>query len=82
MIEQGTSTSDKRFLVVMSNRDVYYANQEDAMNILAYIQFGTDKVYRFKDVKTGNKVSVNVAQVSSLVEPSGTNRGAGYGSNQ
>lgn len=77
MIEQGTSTSDQRFLVVMSNRDVYYANQEDAMNILAYIQLGTDNVCRFEDVKTGNKVSVNVAQVSSVVEPSG--RGAGYG---
>lgn len=80
MTEQGTSTSDQRFLVVMGNRDVYYANQEDAMNILAYIQFGTDKVYRFQDVKTKNRVSVNVAQVSSLVEPS--SRGAGYGSGQ
>lgn len=79
MGEQGSATRDSRFLVVMNNKDVYYATGDDATDILACVEFGTSKVYRFQDVKTGNWVAVNSQYVSSVVEPS---RGSSYGVSQ
>lgn len=62
----GYNNSDS-VLVVMTNKDVYYVTRMDAVNIEHNIDNGK-KMYRATDIKSGSKLWLQLANISSIVE--------------
>ena len=58
----------KHILVVMTNKDVYYVNKEDAEHITEAINGGIVELVRVTDAKSKALIVIQLKNVSSLVE--------------
>lgn len=60
-------TNSKRVLVIMTNGDVYYVSSEGAEQLITSLATG-EPTTEVRDVKSGASVTLNLRNVSSIVE--------------
>lgn len=64
----GYQGQQKYILVVMTNKDVYYVNKDDAEHITKSINDGIVELVRVTDAKSKALIVIQLKNVSSLVE--------------
>ena len=62
-----------RVLVIMTNGDVYYVSDLDATHLMEKLRSPEPDIVRVTDVKSGARLTLNLRNVSALVEE--TSRG-------
>ena len=62
----GQQDHSKNILVIMKNKDVYYATEDDAKTIEGYMATA-NPIYTFQDAKSGSIITIRVSEVSSIV---------------
>jgi len=55
------------YLVIMTNKDTYYISRDDASDLARFMAEG-EPVFQAADIKSGARLTLQVSQVSSLVE--------------
>lgn len=61
-------------LVSMTNKDVYYLTKDAAKELMALIGDPAIAFYETTDAKSGSKIMISIANVSSIVTPREGNR--------
>lgn len=62
-----------QILVVMANGDVYYSDSETVSQLRLAMSDG-DRVFSMTDRKSGARLTLQVAEISSIVEGAGYDR--------
>jgi hypothetical protein len=58
-------------LVSMLNKDVYYIGIREAQRLEAWLETGTARTFRTTDFKSGARLTLQLASISSIVVTGG-----------